>query len=119
MDLLIGPAGTRVHTWRVPHGWPLLSFTSVTGRLVVVRVDHLSPGVARWFAATLAQASAAFAREVDGCAEIAAAESGWLRCSGVVDLSGALPVELGDPPGVAAVPSLAHRPPTPDGGGLS
>ncbi|MEU8355638.1 hypothetical protein AB0C27_06435 [Nonomuraea sp. NPDC048882] len=119
MDLVIGPAGTRVHLWRVPHGWPLLSFTSFTGQLVVVRVDHLSPGVARWFAATLAQAAEAFAGEVDGCAEIAAGEPGWLRRAGTAELSGAMPVDLGDPAGAAGVPSLTHWPPTPERGGPS
>ncbi|MEU6713802.1 hypothetical protein ABZ897_20200 [Nonomuraea sp. NPDC046802] len=111
MDVVIAPAGTRVHTWRLPHGWPLLSFTSFTGQLVVVRVDHLSPGVARWFAATLSQAADAFAREVDAC--FAEGEPGWERRTwdGRPDLSGAVPVPLGDPAGVPGVHAVAHQPP--------
>ncbi|MGP3965742.1 hypothetical protein ACTWPT_58345 [Nonomuraea sp. 3N208] len=111
MDLVIAPAGTRVNTWRVPIGWPLLSFTSFSGQLVVLRVDHLSPAVARWFASTLARAADAFAREVDVC--FTEGEPGWLRRSGALDLSGVVLVPLSDPPGVAAVPALSHRPPYP------
>ncbi|WP_219514394.1 hypothetical protein [Nonomuraea ceibae] len=115
MDLLIGPAGSRAQVWRVPDGWPLLSFAASTGRLVVVRVDHLSPVAARWFAATLAQAADAFAREVDACAENARSEPGWARRARTADRSRLVPVELGDPAGVVAVVPLAHRPPGPEG----
>ncbi|MGP3920496.1 hypothetical protein [Nonomuraea sp. 10N515B] len=109
MDLVIAPAGTRVQTWRVPNGWPLLSFTSFSGQLVVLRVDHLSPAVARWFAATLAQAADAYAAEVETC--FSEGEPGWLHRSGEPDLSGLAAVPLSDPPGVAVVPALTHRPP--------
>ncbi|MGW6494478.1 hypothetical protein [Nonomuraea angiospora] len=121
MDLVIAPSeNARVHTWRLPHGWPLLSFASMTGQLVVVRVDHLSPSGAAWFASALSRSAGVFASEVLGC--FGEGEPGWLLRGhgpdGRPDLTDAAPVFAGDPPAVAGarLHSLTHQPPYPGDG---
>lgn len=115
MDLVIAPAvSARVHTWRLPHGWPLLSFGADTGRLVVVRLDHLSPGEALRFASALARAAEVLEREVRGAVGEGAA--GWARRAGgpdgKPDATDAHLVYPEDPPRLAGAMAhiIAHEP---------
>jgi hypothetical protein len=119
MDVVITPAGhTGVRTWRLPYAWPLLSFLGTDGRLVVVRVDHLSPGEAAAFASALGRAVEVFACEVRAC--FGEGEPGWAARAagkdGKPDATDAEPVYVEDPPNAAVtVHQIVHRPPYPTG----